>query len=94
MCDDPGHVHAAVANVAPRSESAVEIADPITLAPVEALTLTTLVDNLSDLLLPDQGPVTRRGCYAPAPRRGWQRACSKARRHSTCRSPSTGSRCW
>ena len=61
MCDDPGHDHAAVANVAPRSHSAVEITDPISLAPVEALTLTTLVDNLSDLLLPDQGPVTRAG---------------------------------
>src|SRR6516165_561832 len=61
MCDDPGHDHAAVASVAPRSDSAVEITDPISLAPVEALTLTTLVDNLSDLLLPDQGPVTRAG---------------------------------
>ena len=36
-------------------------ADPITLNPVDAVALTTLVDNSTDLLLPDQGPVHRHG---------------------------------
>jgi 7,8-dihydropterin-6-yl-methyl-4-(beta-D-ribofuranosyl)aminobenzene 5'-phosphate synthase len=40
------------------------------LAPVDAVTLTTLVDNNSDLLLADQGPVKRAGLLgaATAPR--------------------------
>lgn len=40
------------------------------LVPVDAVTVTTLVDNNSDLLLADQGPVTRAGLLgaAAAPR--------------------------
>ena len=33
--------------------------EPIPLAPVDAMTVTTLVDNVADLLLADEGPVTR-----------------------------------
>jgi 7,8-dihydropterin-6-yl-methyl-4-(beta-D-ribofuranosyl)aminobenzene 5'-phosphate synthase len=33
--------------------------EPIPLAPVDSLTVTTLVDNVADLLMPDQGPARR-----------------------------------
>jgi len=33
--------------------------EPIPLEPVDSLTVTTLVDNVTDNLLPDQGPATR-----------------------------------
>jgi 7,8-dihydropterin-6-yl-methyl-4-(beta-D-ribofuranosyl)aminobenzene 5'-phosphate synthase len=33
--------------------------EPITLEPVDAVTVTTLVDNVTDLLLADEGPATR-----------------------------------
>jgi 7,8-dihydropterin-6-yl-methyl-4-(beta-D-ribofuranosyl)aminobenzene 5'-phosphate synthase len=33
--------------------------EPIPLEPVDSLTITTLVDNVADLLLPDQGPAKR-----------------------------------
>jgi 7,8-dihydropterin-6-yl-methyl-4-(beta-D-ribofuranosyl)aminobenzene 5'-phosphate synthase len=33
--------------------------EPISLDPVDSLTITTLVDNVSDLLLVDEGPAKR-----------------------------------
>ena len=33
--------------------------EPIPLEPVDALTITTLVDNMTDLLLVDEGPAKR-----------------------------------
>ena len=33
--------------------------EPIALEPVDGLTVTTLVDNVTDLLLVDQGPAKR-----------------------------------
>jgi hypothetical protein len=33
--------------------------DPIPLEPADAVTVTTLVDGVADLLLPDEGPATR-----------------------------------
>ena len=63
MCTEPDHP-AAVAAWAIRPESAVAPADPVTLVPVDAVTLTTLVDNSTDLLLADQGPVHRHGLLA------------------------------
>ena len=62
MCTDTsaGHVH--VADSAPRHEPEAELRDPIALAPVDAVTLTTLVDNVSDLLLADRKP---RGLIEP-----------------------------
>jgi 7,8-dihydropterin-6-yl-methyl-4-(beta-D-ribofuranosyl)aminobenzene 5'-phosphate synthase len=41
--------------------------EQITLEPVDAITVTTLVDNVTDSLLPDQGPA-RRASMADAPR--------------------------
>jgi len=41
--------------------------EAIALEPVEALTVTTLVDNVTDSLLPDQGPA-RRPSMAASPR--------------------------
>lgn len=32
---------------------------PISLAPVDSLTVTTLVDNVTDMLLVDEGPAER-----------------------------------
>jgi 7,8-dihydropterin-6-yl-methyl-4-(beta-D-ribofuranosyl)aminobenzene 5'-phosphate synthase len=64
VCTEPHHHPAAVAASAIRPESAVASADPVTLTPVDAVTLTTLVDNSTDLLLADQGPVHRHGLLA------------------------------
>jgi 7,8-dihydropterin-6-yl-methyl-4-(beta-D-ribofuranosyl)aminobenzene 5'-phosphate synthase len=41
--------------------------EPIALEPVDAVTVTTLVDNVTDSLLPDQGPA-RRPSMTTAPR--------------------------
>ncbi len=63
MCTEPNHP----GSVTPPSiwpKSAVAVADPITLEPVDAINLTTLVDNSTDLLLPDKGPVHRHGLLA------------------------------
>ena len=64
MCTEPHHHPGAVASSAIRPEPAVAPADPVKLTPVDAITLTTLVDNSTDLLLPDQGPVRRHGLLA------------------------------
>jgi 7,8-dihydropterin-6-yl-methyl-4-(beta-D-ribofuranosyl)aminobenzene 5'-phosphate synthase len=75
MCTERAHAGTSVADVVPRPEPQVEVRDPIALAPVDAVTLTTLVDNTSDLLLLDQGPVTRAGLLrAPGPAAGHERA--------------------
>ncbi len=66
MCTDFSHDHADVAVAGPRPEPQVELRDPVALAPADAVTLTTLVDNSSDLLLADQGPVKRAGLLAAA----------------------------
>lgn len=42
--------------------------ETIALEPVDALTITTLVDNLTDSLLPDEGPA-KRPSMAVMPRR-------------------------
>ncbi len=66
MCYEPS-VHpsdAAFSAISP--EPAEALADPVALTPVDAVTLTTLVDNSSDLLLTDQGPVHRHGLFAAA----------------------------
>jgi 7,8-dihydropterin-6-yl-methyl-4-(beta-D-ribofuranosyl)aminobenzene 5'-phosphate synthase len=67
MCTEPHHHHPGTA-AAPRihPEPASAPADPITLATVDAVMLTTLVDNSTDLLLADQGPVHRHGLLAAA----------------------------
>jgi 7,8-dihydropterin-6-yl-methyl-4-(beta-D-ribofuranosyl)aminobenzene 5'-phosphate synthase len=65
MCDDPRPSGHAVARVAPR-RAADAATEPIVLEPVDRVWLTTLVDNLSDLLLLDQGPAKRFGVLAMA----------------------------
>ena len=64
MCTEPYHHAVALAASVIQPESAVAPADPVALTPVDAVTLTTLVDNSTDLLLADQGPVHRHGLLA------------------------------
>jgi hypothetical protein len=56
MCTEPDHA-AAVAAWAIRPESRGRAGRSGNPGPVDAVTLTTLVDNSTDLLLADQGPV-------------------------------------
>ena len=65
MCYEPHHPGAVAYSVI-RPEPSAALADPVTLAPVDAVTLTTLVDNSTDLLLVDQGPVHRYGLLSAA----------------------------
>jgi 7,8-dihydropterin-6-yl-methyl-4-(beta-D-ribofuranosyl)aminobenzene 5'-phosphate synthase len=65
MCDEPRASAGAVARVAPRPLGEAEV-EPIALEPVDRVVLTTLVDNLSDALLMDQGPAKRTGILAMA----------------------------
>ena len=60
MCTEP-HYPGSVPSPAIWPETVGPPADPITLNPVDAVALTTLVDNSTDLLLADQGPVHRHG---------------------------------
>jgi len=66
MCTEPGHSDHHVTTFVPHPEFDFELADPVSVVPVDAVTLTTLVDNTSDLLLAGQGPVTRAGLLAAA----------------------------
>jgi 7,8-dihydropterin-6-yl-methyl-4-(beta-D-ribofuranosyl)aminobenzene 5'-phosphate synthase len=65
MCNEPRASADAVARVAPRPLGEAEV-EPIALEPVDRVVLTTLVDNLSDALLMDQGPAKRTGILAMA----------------------------
>jgi 7,8-dihydropterin-6-yl-methyl-4-(beta-D-ribofuranosyl)aminobenzene 5'-phosphate synthase len=65
MCDEPRPSDASLARLTPRTLENLA-AEPITLQPVDAVHLTTLVDNLSDMLLLDQGPAKRVGVTAAA----------------------------
>jgi 7,8-dihydropterin-6-yl-methyl-4-(beta-D-ribofuranosyl)aminobenzene 5'-phosphate synthase len=66
MCTDAGHERGDIAMASPRPDRETEVPDPVSLVPADAVTLTTLVDNNSDLLLADQGPVKRAGLLAAA----------------------------
>lgn len=57
MCDDGGSAAAAVAST-PRQAKGQAV-DPIALAPVDEITITTLVDNSYDALMADTGPARR-----------------------------------
>jgi 7,8-dihydropterin-6-yl-methyl-4-(beta-D-ribofuranosyl)aminobenzene 5'-phosphate synthase len=65
MCDDASPDAASVARVVPRplGDTAPET---VALEPVDRVTLTTLVDNTSDMLLMDRGPAKRVGVLAMA----------------------------
>src|SRR5579863_1689130 len=60
MCNDHHPSATDVARVAPRPVDGIE-PDRVHLEPVDALTLTSLIDNVSDMLLLDQGPARRVG---------------------------------
>ena len=64
MCIEPHHHPGAVVSPVIRPEPVGALSDPITLTAADAVTLTTLVDNSTDLLLADQGPVHRHGLLA------------------------------
>ena len=71
MCTAPHLARGLVPSAAIRREPAAAPADPVTLAASDDVTLTTLVDNNTDLLLADQGPSParyRRPAF-PAPHR-------------------------
>ena len=57
MCVEPHHRPGQPIGAAICPEPAVAPIDPVPLSPVDAVTLTTLVDNSIDVLLPDQGPL-------------------------------------
>ena len=65
MCEEARPTGEVVRRVAPRPVGDVEV-EPIALEPVDRVVLTTLVDNLSDLLLLDQGPAKRFGVLSLA----------------------------
>jgi 7,8-dihydropterin-6-yl-methyl-4-(beta-D-ribofuranosyl)aminobenzene 5'-phosphate synthase len=66
MCTDPGPAAPAPAAVLHDVEPAIEI----DLEPVDSVVVTTLMDNVTDLLMPDQGPARRvtigQGPWRPA----------------------------
>jgi 7,8-dihydropterin-6-yl-methyl-4-(beta-D-ribofuranosyl)aminobenzene 5'-phosphate synthase len=59
MCDDSGSAAEALAST-PRDAAGTAV-DPISLVPVDELTITTLVDNSYDALMGDVGPARRVG---------------------------------
>jgi hypothetical protein len=63
MCDEHRPSDEAVARVAPRP-AAEPTAEPIAREPVDRVVPTTLVDNLSDMLLLDRGPAKRFGALS------------------------------
>jgi 7,8-dihydropterin-6-yl-methyl-4-(beta-D-ribofuranosyl)aminobenzene 5'-phosphate synthase len=58
VCDDSRTTAADAALTAPRLAEGPAV-DPVTLPEVDEVTITTLVDNVFDALLPSGGPVTR-----------------------------------
>ena len=58
MCDDPVRARRRCDHATCGSGTAV---DPIALAPVDEITITTLVDNSYDALMGDTGPARRTG---------------------------------
>jgi 7,8-dihydropterin-6-yl-methyl-4-(beta-D-ribofuranosyl)aminobenzene 5'-phosphate synthase len=65
MCDETHPTATTVARVVPRRLGDARV-EPVRLEPVDAITLTTLVDNLSDMLLLDEGPAKRVGLVSAA----------------------------
>ena len=65
MCDEPHASAGSVAQVEPHPITDVD-PEPVHLEPVDTITFTSLVDNVSDLLLLDQGPARRAGVLTSA----------------------------
>ncbi len=59
MCFDPVPAVSEVIAATPRPDPEADLVDPVALSPVDAVRLTTLIDNQTDLLLADMGPVKR-----------------------------------
>jgi 7,8-dihydropterin-6-yl-methyl-4-(beta-D-ribofuranosyl)aminobenzene 5'-phosphate synthase len=57
MCDDAHAQHQPVASLAPDFEPAVTVP----LEPVDSVELLSLIDNVTDVFMPDQGPAKRLG---------------------------------
>ncbi len=68
-----------------------ETVEPIPLNPIDSLSVTTLVDNVTDLLLADEGPAKRAPQALSAYPKS-RRASSRATGRATCCEPSTASR--
>jgi hypothetical protein len=68
----------------------VEIADPIMLDPVDLVEIVSLMDNVTDVFIPDQGPARRADVVLAARRDCGVMAAARCRMPW---SPSTGSRC-
>jgi 7,8-dihydropterin-6-yl-methyl-4-(beta-D-ribofuranosyl)aminobenzene 5'-phosphate synthase len=66
MCTEPHDSPGAAASVTIRPEPDAALSDPVSLVAVDAVRLTTLVDNYTDLLMPDEGPVRRHSFAAVA----------------------------
>jgi 7,8-dihydropterin-6-yl-methyl-4-(beta-D-ribofuranosyl)aminobenzene 5'-phosphate synthase len=66
MCADGNDVTTVAQRTMPQPVEG-EAVDPITLEPVDELTVTTLVDNSYDALLVDDGPARRKGSLAAPP---------------------------
>ncbi len=80
MCTESHHL-GSVPSPAIWPETVGPPADPVTLNPVDAVALTTLVDNSTDLLLPDQGPVRRHGLLSATEARPVGDQCARHRRN-------------
>ena len=66
MCSEHHPSHHSLVRVAPREPAAHgESPATIPLAPVDGVTITTLCDNVSDMLLADQGPARRAALAGP-----------------------------
>ena len=93
MCDSGNRAEVTPAETLPASlEWKGEV---LPLEPVDELSVLTVCDNVTDILLPDQGPAKRLPLAAMG---SWHR-CWRPRRYSgarrpTCRWPSTGSPRW
>lgn len=66
MCQDHAHDHHEAAHSAPRAVEG-EAVDPVTLQPVDEVTVTMLMDNSYDGLLPNLGPASRGGLITSPP---------------------------
>ena len=92
MCEELHDSSAAVTWAAPRAAPEPP-AERILLEPVDSVILTALVDNVSDLLLLDQGPAKRVGVISTAGLPRIAERLFERGRASTRSTPSTDSRC-
>jgi hypothetical protein len=92
MCDEALPTSETVLRLAPRPVDE-DVVERVPIEPVDGVWLTTLVDNLSDLLLLDQGPAKRLGVTAMATMPRMAELCLSRARRSKPSTPSMGCRC-